>query len=105
MNEVKIEGIPFYIVDVFAVDKYSGNQLAVVISRNKLNGEEMQRIAKEMNYSETTFVTSVENYEVRIFFCGASYGWNGLHLTKGIHERKSQNHGSKLKNRPNSNFI
>ena len=67
MNELKIEGIPFYIVDVFAVDKYSGNQLAVVISRNKLNGEEMQRIAKEMNYSETTFVTSVENYEVRIF--------------------------------------
>ena len=67
MNELKKEGIPFYIVDVFAEDKYSGNQLAVVISRNKLNDEEMQLIAKEMNYSETTFITSVENYEVRIF--------------------------------------
>ncbi len=67
MNELKNEGIPFYIVDVFAEEKYSGNQLAVVISRNKLNGEEMQRIAKEMNYSETTFITSVENYDVRIF--------------------------------------
>ena len=67
MNELKTEGIPFYIVDVFAEGKYSGNQLAVVISRNKLNDEEMQLIAKEMNYSETTFITSVENYEVRIF--------------------------------------
>jgi len=67
MNEGKTEGIPFYIVDVFAEGKYSGNQLAVVISKNKLNGEEMQRIAKEMNYSETTFITSVENYDVRIF--------------------------------------
>jgi len=67
MNELKTEGIPFYIVDVFAEGKYSGNQLAVVISRNKLNDEEMQRIAKEMNYSETTFITSVENFDVRIF--------------------------------------
>jgi len=67
MNELKNEEIPFYIVDVFAEGKYSGNQLAVVVSRNKLNGEEMQRIAKEMNFSETTFITSVENYDVRIF--------------------------------------
>jgi len=67
MNELKNEGIPFYIVDVFAEGKYSGNQLAVVISRNKLNDDEMQRIAKEMNFSETTFITSVENYDVRIF--------------------------------------
>ncbi len=67
MNELKTEGIPFYIVDVFAEGKYSGNQLAVVISRNKLNEDEMQRIAKEMNFSETTFITSVENYDVRIF--------------------------------------
>ncbi|GAG86577.1 unnamed protein product, partial [marine sediment metagenome] len=28
---------------------------------------EMQKIAKEMNYSETTFITSKENYDVRIF--------------------------------------
>jgi len=36
MNEVKTEGIPFYIVDVFAEGKYSGNQLAVVISHSLL---------------------------------------------------------------------
>lgn len=67
MVESKPEGVPFYIVDVFAEDKYTGNQLAVVISGETLTSDEMQRIAKEMNYSETTFVTSIENSTVRIF--------------------------------------
>ncbi|HEY9692105.1 MAG TPA: PhzF family phenazine biosynthesis protein [Oculatellaceae cyanobacterium] len=60
----------FFIVDVFAVDKYTGNQLAVFFDNN-LSDAEMQRIAKEMNYSETTFITSTEmqdgGYNVRIF--------------------------------------
>ncbi len=60
----------FFIVDVFAVDKYTGNQLAVFFGSN-LSDTEMQRIAKEMNYSETTFITSTEmqdgGYNVRIF--------------------------------------
>jgi len=67
MKELQSEGLIFYIVDVFAEYKYSGNQLAVVISGNKLSDEEMQTIAKEMNFSETSFITSIENYEVRIF--------------------------------------
>ena len=67
MVDVKSEGIPFYIVDVFAEYKYSGNQLAVVVSGEKLTDSEMQRIAKEMNYSETTFITSIENSKIRIF--------------------------------------
>ncbi len=57
----------FYIVDVFAERKYEGNQLAVFICQESLTDSEMQRIAKEMNYSETTFITSFENYTVRIF--------------------------------------
>ncbi|MFX1470564.1 MAG: PhzF family phenazine biosynthesis protein [Promethearchaeota archaeon] len=57
----------FYIVDVFAERKYEGNQLAVFICENDLSDSEMQKIAKEMNYSETTFITSQENYDVRIF--------------------------------------
>jgi len=61
----------FYIVDVFAKDKYTGNQLAVVIDAGSLSAEEMQRVAKEMNYSETTFVLSSKmrdgGYDVRIF--------------------------------------
>ncbi|NVM17037.1 MAG: PhzF family phenazine biosynthesis protein [Candidatus Lokiarchaeota archaeon] len=67
MVDLKSEGIPFYIVDVFAEYKYSGNQLAVVVSGEKLTDNEMQRIAKEMNYSETTFITSIENSKIRIF--------------------------------------
>lgn len=57
----------FYIVDVFAERKFEGNQLAVFICEKGITDSEMQKIAKEMNYSETTFITSVENHNVRIF--------------------------------------
>jgi len=57
----------FYIVDVFAERKFEGNQLAVFICEKDITDSEMQKIAKEMNYSETTFITSVENHDVRIF--------------------------------------
>ena len=61
----------FYIVDVFAEEKYAGNQLAVFRGGENLSTEQMQRIAREINYSETTFIGSeiVENggYSVRIF--------------------------------------
>lgn len=62
---------PFFLVDVFAEQKYSGNQLAVVTDAGGLSGDEMQAIAREMHFSETTFVLSHEprdgGYEVRIF--------------------------------------
>ncbi|MBW4617897.1 MAG: PhzF family phenazine biosynthesis protein [Cyanosarcina radialis HA8281-LM2] len=61
----------FSIVDVFAQEKYTGNQLAVFTNAGDLSDSQMQRIAKETNYSETTFVTSNEvrdgGYDVRIF--------------------------------------
>ncbi len=61
----------FYIVDVFAEGKYAGNQLAVFRNSEDLSRSEMQRIAREMNYSETTFILSDEErnggYDVRIF--------------------------------------
>jgi trans-2,3-dihydro-3-hydroxyanthranilate isomerase len=63
--------VRFYIVDVFAETRYSGNQLAVFRDTGKLTTSEMQRIAQEMHYSETTFITSeVERngaYDVRVF--------------------------------------
>ena len=63
--------LTFYIVDVFAVDKYTGNQLAVFTDAFALSQEQMQQITKEINYSETTFVTSTDlrdgGYDVRIF--------------------------------------
>lgn len=61
----------FYLVDVFAENKYAGNQLAVFRNANLLSTAEMQTLAKEMNYSETTFIMSEDKknngYEVRIF--------------------------------------
>jgi trans-2,3-dihydro-3-hydroxyanthranilate isomerase len=61
----------FYIVDVFAEEKYTGNQLAVFTDARSISDNQMQRLAKEMNYSETTFVVSTDvredGYDVRIF--------------------------------------
>lgn len=61
----------FYIVDVFAERKYAGNQLAVVRYAETISTHEMQQIAKEINYSETTFISSDDmrndGYDVRIF--------------------------------------
>jgi len=61
----------FYIVDVFAEEKYTGNQLAVFRDAVDIPDTEMQRIAREMGYSETTFILSQERrdvgYDVRIF--------------------------------------
>lgn len=66
-----MDKLNFYIVDVFAEEKYQGNQLAVFTGTLGITGEQMQQIAKEMNYSETTFVLSSEQreggYDVRIF--------------------------------------
>lgn len=61
----------FYIVDVFAEEKFAGNQLAVVRDAAGLSDGQMQNITKEMNYSETTFILSDDQkdggYDVRIF--------------------------------------
>lgn len=48
---------PLHIVDVFAETRHAGNPLAVVLDAGDLSTQEMQTIALEMNYSETTFVT------------------------------------------------
>ena len=57
----------FYIVDVFAERKYEGNQLAVFLAEDIFSDNEMQKIAKEMNFSETIFITSIKDLNVRIF--------------------------------------
>ena len=62
---------PMYTLDVFAEEKYAGNQLAVFRNAADLSTETMQKIAREMNYSETTFILSDiplgGGYNVRIF--------------------------------------
>lgn len=62
---------PFYILDVFAEEKYAGNQLAVFRNAADIPGGTMQKIACDMHFSETTFILSDEprdgGYDVRIF--------------------------------------
>lgn len=58
-------------VDVFSDSAYAGNQLAVFPEANGLATEQMQKLANEINYSETTFVSKWNSpdadYMVRIF--------------------------------------
>ena len=78
--------MPFYIVDVFTEEKYAGNQLAVFRSGNTLGDNEMQRSAREMNFSETTFILSEiqrdGGFDVRIFTPGEVVPFSG-HPTLG----------------------
>ncbi|MDL2141901.1 PhzF family phenazine biosynthesis protein [Flavobacterium tructae] len=63
--------LPFYIVDVFADKKYTGNQLAVFTEAENLSTEEMQQMAREINFAESTFITKLDREknkaEIRIF--------------------------------------
>lgn len=76
----------FTIVDVFAEEKYAGNQLAVVRGAADLPDEVLQKITREMNYSETSFILSEEErdggYDVRIFTPGGEVPFAG-HPTLG----------------------
>ena len=51
----------FHTLDVFNDQPLSGNPLAVVHDSEGLDGEAMQRIAREFNLSETVFVMAPEN--------------------------------------------
>lgn len=58
-------------IDVFTDIPYSGNQLAVFPDANGLNTKQMQKLANEINYSETTFIFNSgdpeADFEIRIF--------------------------------------
>ncbi|AWM08415.1 PhzF family phenazine biosynthesis protein [Bradyrhizobium symbiodeficiens] len=58
-------------VDVFTDRAFGGNQLAVVLDAGGLTTAQMQAVATEFNYSETTFVLpprdKANDAEVRIF--------------------------------------
>ncbi len=60
----------FYTCDVFTSTRFGGNPLAVLPEAEGLTYEQMQLIAREFNYSETTFVFPAEDghaRKVRIF--------------------------------------
>ena len=61
----------FYIADCFAEEKYQGNELLVLKADRPVSDEEQQKIAREINFSETAFILSDKQadggYEVRIW--------------------------------------
>lgn len=63
--------VAFETVDVFAERRFGGNPLAVVTDARGLSAAEMQAVAREFNYSESTFVLppedSANTARVRIF--------------------------------------
>lgn len=87
-KEIGAQAATFYIADVFAVDRYAGNQLAVFLGAEGLDALQMQQLAREMNYSETTFVlghgpqADTGGWRVRIFTPAAEIPFAG-HPTLG----------------------
>lgn len=76
----------FRTFDVFTNSRFAGNPLAVLPDAAGLDGEDMQRIAREFNLSETVFVLPPENAahsaKVRIFTPGRELPFAG-HPTVG----------------------
>jgi trans-2,3-dihydro-3-hydroxyanthranilate isomerase len=64
----------YHLLDVFTDRAFGGNQLAVFTDGASVPPELMQRIAKELNLSETTFVlppaNPANNFRLRIFTPG-----------------------------------
>src|SRR5687767_7757933 len=53
--------LDFLQYDVFTTDALAGNQLAVFLDGRGLAAERMQALAREMNFSESTFVLPPES--------------------------------------------
>ena len=65
-----MKSYPYYICDVFTDKRFGGNQLAVLPDAQGLTSEQMQQIAREFNFPESTFVFPAERgntRKVRIF--------------------------------------
>jgi trans-2,3-dihydro-3-hydroxyanthranilate isomerase len=76
--------VPFRLVDVFCDRPLAGNQLCVVPEPGSLDDATMQSLAREIGFSETTFVTAYggDRYSMRIFTPGAELPFAG-HPTLG----------------------
>jgi trans-2,3-dihydro-3-hydroxyanthranilate isomerase len=63
-------GYRYYICDVFTDTRFGGNQLVVLPEARGLSDRQMQQVAREFNFSESTFVLPAEQghtRRVRIF--------------------------------------
>lgn len=63
--------VPYVVVDVFTEKQFGGNQLAVITDARGLQTPQMQQIAAEFNFAETTFILPpadpANTAQVRIF--------------------------------------
>jgi trans-2,3-dihydro-3-hydroxyanthranilate isomerase len=78
---------PYTQLDVFTTAPFGGNQLAVFFDADALDASEMQAIAREMNFSESTFILPPSDparalCRVRIFTPGGELPFAG-HPTIG----------------------
>lgn len=75
----------YLLLDVFTDTPFAGNPLAVFPDAADLDGDAMKRIAKELNLSETVFITDrrqIDNVSIRIFTPGGEIPFAG-HPTVG----------------------
>src|SRR5256886_420426 len=69
-NDRSMADFRYVLVDVFTDKPLEGNQLAVFTDARGLDGETMQALAREINFSEVTFVLPAEaggHAKIRIF--------------------------------------
>lgn len=99
-----MENIKIYHVDAFTSVAFGGNPAGVVPEANSLCSDQMQKIAKELNLSETAFLTPSDHddadFRIRFFtpsneidFCGhatlgstwvlvTEYGWSDQNVIR-----------------------
>ena len=89
-----------YQVDAFTKQLFRGNPAAVVVEKEWLDDDLMQKIALENNLSETAFVKIIdaENYEIRWFtptveadFCGHATLASAFVIFKDFTDKKTIN--------------
>ena len=96
--------LDYFVVDVFTDEALKGNALAVVQNTANLTSEQMLKIAREFNLSETTFIERrpaeierAEGVRVRIFTTQEELPFAGhptlgtasvlkLHAPEAVHE-------------------
>lgn len=85
----------YYLLDVFTEEKFGGNQLAIFPDARFIQPELFQKIARELNLSETVFLFPPEKepyYRMRIFTPGQELPTaghptvgTGYYLTRELH--------------------
>jgi len=83
-----MSNLDFVIADVFTEERFGGNQLAVFTDPGGIDAATMQTVAREMNYSETTFLFPPArggDYLVRIFTPAQELPFAGHPLVGSAH--------------------